>query len=172
MNDFVEIIGWITIIGGFIFVCLFYLRGKDRAKYAPTELDKRIADNERKQNIIARVYAYEYENELCGMFARVATVNSGQYDLNFTTTLSSDEIISEFSERLHISEIESEKIFQHLRKHGVLVGDTSKDQYYPWILGRWNNNYWSVISYDDTNIHKWMINNDYPNPEVKSTNKR
>ena len=40
MNDFVEIIGWITIIGGFIFAYLFYLRGKDRAKYAPTELDK------------------------------------------------------------------------------------------------------------------------------------
>lgn len=171
MNDFVEIIGWIAIIGGFIFACLFYLREKDRAKYAPTELDKRIADNERKQNIIARVYAYEYENELCGMFARVATVNiySGKYDLDFRTTLSSDEIISEFSERLHISESEAGQIFQHLRKHRVLLGNDSKDQYYPWILGGWN---WSVISYDDTNIHKWMIKNDYPNPEVKSTNKQ
>lgn len=105
------------------------------------------------------------------MFARVATVNiySGKYDLDFRTTLSSDEIISEFSERLHISELEAGQIFQHLRKHRVLLGDDSKDQYYPWILGGWN---WSVISYDDTNIHKWMIKNDYPNPEVKSTNKQ
>lgn len=130
-----------------------------------------MEENRRREDIIHRVYAYEYEDNLCEIFSKIATINGFVYDLPFDAGLYSGEIINELARIRNISLSEAEHIFQYLIKYGVLTKKYGSDSYYPLCL-RTKENKWNVVSDYDLNIHKWMLKHGYEDPRNLSDKDR
>jgi hypothetical protein len=123
-------------------------------------------ETNRKEGIIKRVLAYDYEELLFQIFATYATEKFCLCPEWASSALTKGQILDKISEIKAISEDEAEKIFNVLREHH-LIFKLSDGFYLDPMLEKRNtlssDGYpsWDIVSNMDMNLDKWMVAHGY-----------
>lgn len=120
-----------------------------RIKKERDEISKKVDEKLKKQNIMNRIFAYDYEDMLYTIYLPTAREHDGKYTIG---RLTKDRIISGICEYKNISRSEAEILFEDLYKHGLFWG--GRDGEYSLILV--DSIYWNIVSDSDMNFDKWM----------------
>ncbi len=104
-------------------------------------------ERKRKQQIIGRIFAYDYEDTLFEIYAPYAEKRGETWVCN--TWLPKNEVISKIATIRRISKLEAEDIAKQLEEHWFLW-----ENKYSYMIPSDSN--WNILSDTDMNLDKWI----------------
>ena len=144
----------------------------EQAEKHREEAEKYFEEKQKKENIMNRIYGYQYEDFLFSLFAPLATYNDKdkQWDLypfintaeglkGVVTTLPESYVLYRIASEFKLSENDSRKLFKELVQHKCLFYNEYGDYC---ELGRVLTTEYDIVSANDMNISKWIEKHGQP----------
>lgn len=132
------------------------------------ESEHRYRERKKKEIILNRIFAYDYEEMLYQLYAKDAEEDIGSGKWFTLSTVKKEDILQKISESKNVDAIEANKIFDSLCEHDLLLN----------VCGRYSlttllqdisiqgETRWNIVSDLDMNLDKWMVANGYEHKHI------
>lgn len=131
-----------------------FLKETEKAYYEEEHRKTIEKENQKKDLIVKRVFAYDYEDLLFRLYEPTAKEYIGGWR---TEGIAKNDIIKRIAEIKSISKDDAEELFKILVDHDLIwtCGYGCGYELTPMLQS--GKNGWDIVSYTDMNFKKWMI---------------